>query len=95
MAYIACRLVLGPLPLPLVVLVGYLIKGGFLAIMLSLSCSSVINALYLVAFDTINSVADTTIVRVVQLTSVTSSIAFCALQAVYRVTLKIYLTFVN
>ena len=76
---------LGPLPLPLVVLVGYLIKGVFLAIMVSLSCSSVINALYLVTFDAINSVADTTIVRVLQLTSVTSSLAFYSLQAMYRV----------
>ena len=51
----------------------------------SLSCSSIINALYLVLFDTINTVPDVTIVKILQITSISSSVGYFSAQAVYKV----------
>ena len=53
----------------------------------SLSCSSIINALYLVLFDTINTVPDVTIVKILQITSISSSIVYFSAQALYKVKL--------
>ena len=55
------------------------------ACQVSLSCSSIINALYLVLFDRINNVPDVTIVRILQITSITSSIFYFSAQALYKV----------
>ena len=61
----------------------------------SLSCSSIINALYLVLFDSINTVPDVTIVKILQITSIASSIVYFSLQALYKVTLFAYIQKVN
>ena len=55
------------------------------ACQVSLSCSSIINALYLVLFDTINTVPDVTIVKILQVTSVGSSVVYFSAQALYKV----------
>ena len=55
------------------------------ACQVSLSCSSIINALYLVLFDTINTVPDITIVKILQITSVASSIVYFSGQALFKV----------
>ena len=55
------------------------------ACQVSLSCSSIINALYLVLFDTINTVPDVTIVKILQITSIASSIVYFSAQALYKV----------
>ena len=57
------------------------------ACQVSLSCSSIINALYLVLFDTINTVPDVTIVKILQITSIASSIVYFSAQALYKVTI--------